>query len=61
MWSFASEGYPVKIRKGIQCMDLKTFKGKDGYYCFHAGTKFQDGQIVTNGGRVLELQQKERL
>ena len=34
-------------------MDFENFKDKDGYYCFHAGTKFQDGQIVTNGGRVL--------
>ena len=34
-------------------MDLENFKDKEGYYCFHAGTKFdEDGQIVTNGGRV---------
>lgn len=26
----------------------------DGYYVFHAGTKFnENGEIVTNGGRVL--------
>ncbi len=34
-------------------MDSRTFKGIEGYYCFHAGTKFKDGEIVTNGGRVL--------
>ena len=28
------------------------------YYCFHAGTKLQDGQIVTNGGRVLGVTAK---
>ena len=32
---------------------FEKFKDKDGYYCFHAGTKFDaNGQIVTNGGRV---------
>ena len=26
----------------------------EGYFCFHAGTKFgEDGSILTNGGRVL--------
>lgn len=49
----ASEGYPVKYEKGIPMYGFENFKDKDGYYCFHAGTKFQDGQIVTNGGRVL--------
>ena len=49
----ASEGYPVKYEKGIPMYGFEKFKDKDGYYCFHAGTKFQDGQIVTNGGRVL--------
>ena len=32
------------------------FDGKDDYFCFHAGTKFDDnGDIVTNGGRVLGI------
>ena len=34
---------------------LFILKNKDGYYCFHAGTKFKDGEIVTNGGRVLGI------
>ena len=34
---------------------FETFKDKEGYYCFHAGTKQKDGQIVTNGGRVLGI------
>ena len=54
----ASEGYPVKYEKGIPIYGFENFKGKDGYYCFHAGTKFQDGQIVTNGGRVLGITAK---
>ena len=51
----ASEGYPVKYEKGIPMYGFENFKGKDGYYCFHAGTKLKDGQIVTNGGRVLGI------
>ena len=54
----ASEGYPVKYEKGIPMYGFEKFKDKDGYYCFHAGTKFQDGQIVTNGGRVLGIRAK---
>ena len=35
---------------------LKNFEGKKDYYCFHAGTKFdENGDIVTNGGRVLGI------
>ena len=54
----ASDGYPVKYEKGIPMYGFENFKDKDGYYCFHAGTKFQDGQIVTNGGRVLGITAK---
>ncbi|MCI9463449.1 MAG: phosphoribosylamine--glycine ligase [Lachnospiraceae bacterium] len=49
----ASEGYPVSYEKGFPIGGLEKFEGKDGYYCFHAGTKEDGQQIVTNGGRVL--------
>ena len=49
----ASDGYPEKYDKGFEIKGLDTFKGKDGYYVFHAGTKFDGDKIVTNGGRVL--------
>ena len=50
----ASDGYPVSYEKGLPIRGLENFKGKDGYYVFHAGTKFgPEGQVLTNGGRVL--------
>ena len=51
----ASEGYPVKYGKGYGIRGLENFEGKDGYYCFHAGTKQTEEGIVTNGGRVLGI------
>ena len=54
----ASDGYPVSYEKGFPIEGLDTFKDKDGYYVFHAGTAFKDGKIVTNGGRVLGVTAK---
>ena len=51
----ASDGYPVSYEKGKEIRGLENFKGKDGYYCFHAGSKKVDDKIVTNGGRVLGI------
>ena len=49
----ASDGYPESYEKGKLISGLDTFKNKDGYYVFHAGTKKTEEGIVTNGGRVL--------
>lgn len=50
----ASDGYPLAYEKGFEITGMKNFKDKDGYYLFHAGSKFdENGKIVTNGGRVL--------
>lgn len=54
----ASDGYPVAYDKGLPIHGLEAFEGKDGYYCFHAGTALKDGAIVTNGGRVLGVTAK---
>ena len=37
---------------------LDTFKDKEGYYVFHAGTKQTAAGVVTNGGRVLGVTAK---
>ena len=54
----ASAGYPEKYEKGFPITGLEEFKKHDGYYCFHAGTKFDGENIVTNGGRVLGVTAK---
>ncbi len=54
----ASDGYPVKYEKGYPIRGLENFDGKEGYYCFHAGTKQTEEGIVTNGGRVLGITAK---
>ena len=52
----ASDGYPVAYEKGFEITGLENFENKDDYFCFHAGTKFdENGKIVTNGGRVLGI------
>ena len=54
----ASDGYPVVYEKGLRITGRDEFKKHEGYYCFHAGTKFDGDQIVTNGGRVLGVTAK---
>lgn len=49
----ASDGYPVSYGKGFEITGFEKFDAAAGYYCFHAGTAFKDGKIVTSGGRVL--------
>ena len=54
----ASDGYPLAYEKGLPIHGLDEFKKHEGYYCFHAGTKFDGDQIVTSGGRVLGITAK---
>lgn len=50
----ASDGYPEHYEKGYPITGLEAFKDNDGYFVFHAGSRLDgNGNIVTNGGRVL--------
>ena len=52
----ASDGYPLAYEKGLPITGFENFDDKEDYFCFHAGTKFnENGEIVTNGGRVLGI------
>jgi len=48
----AAGGYPVGYHKGDVISGLPEHE-KEGVKVFHAGTKIENGQVVTNGGRVL--------
>ena len=50
----ASGGYPASYPKGLVIEGLEAAKAQ-GALVFHAGTADKDGQIVTNGGRVLGI------
>ena len=54
----ASEGYPLEYEKGKKISGFENFKDRDDLYCFHAGTKREGVDIVTNGGRVLGITAK---
>ena len=49
----ASDGYPLKYEKCKKITGLENFEGKTDIFAFHAGTKKVNGDVVTNGGRVL--------
>ena len=54
----ASDGYPLKYEKGKKITGLENFEGKTDIFAFHAGTKKVNGDVVTNGGRVLGITAK---
>jgi phosphoribosylamine--glycine ligase len=49
----AAGGYPGDYEKGLPIRGLDEVAGVPDTMVFHAGTRLQDGQILTNGGRVL--------
>jgi len=51
----ASEGYPGSYTKGHPIRGLDEAVKLPDVKVFHAGTKEQDGQVVTAGGRVLNV------
>jgi phosphoribosylamine--glycine ligase len=51
----ASKGYPGKYEKGKVITGIEEAEKIDNVVVFHAGTAIKDGELVTNGGRVLNV------
>lgn len=51
----ASGGYPGSYEKGKEIHGLETVETMDDVVAFHAGTKRENGRLVTAGGRVLGI------
>ena len=56
----ASGGYPLSYEKGKPIDGLKEAADLSGITVFHAGTKAEDGNLLTNGGRVLNVCASEK-
>jgi len=50
-----SKGYPEKFQNNIKINNLKKINLNKNDYIFHAGTKKNNGNIFSNGGRVLNF------
>jgi phosphoribosylamine--glycine ligase len=51
----SSSGYPGKYETGKEITGIEKFDGREDIIVFHAGTKIENGKVVTNGGRVLNF------
>jgi len=49
----AAEGYPGAVERGRPIDGLERLAGWANGTVFHAGTRIDDGRLVTDGGRVL--------
>ena len=51
-----AKGYPGKFQKGIKLPLLNQSTTKNDVLIFHSGTsKNKDGELISNGGRVLSI------
>ena len=50
-----TKGYPVKYKKDIKISRVDKLKLSKKDFIYHAGTKIVNGQLFSNGGRVLNI------
>ena len=51
----AGAGYPERSDKGTMIHGLSDASSSERVTVFHSGTAFDNGRVVTNGGRVLSV------
>jgi phosphoribosylamine--glycine ligase len=51
----AAKGYPGSYAKGSEITGLETAAADPQVQIFHAGTKVENGRVLANGGRVLNI------
>ncbi len=51
----ASGGYPDEYKKGLPISGIEEAEKVDDVVIFHAGTKIENGQFITSGGRVFSV------
>jgi phosphoribosylamine--glycine ligase len=51
----AAKGYPGAVEKGTPIRGVEAAERADGVRIFHAGTKDDNGRLLANGGRVLNV------
>ncbi len=51
----ASGGYPLAYKKGLEISGLDENGQVGSATVYHAGTKYENGKFLTNGGRVLGI------
>jgi phosphoribosylamine--glycine ligase len=56
----ASGGYPLAYEKGKPIQGIQETSTLPGIQVFHAGTKYEGGGYLTNGGRVLNVCASEK-
>ncbi len=56
----ASGGYPGAYKKGLPITGIEKAEKINNTVVFHAGTRMQDEELVTSGGRVLAVTSLER-
>ena len=52
---YAAKGYPGTYEKGSNILGLDTISESTNIQVFHAGTKEEDNNIISTGGRVLNI------
>ena len=55
----AAGGYPKAYKKGTVIKNIELAEKIEGVEVFHAGTKNNNGELVANGGRVLNITCRE--